>query len=58
MKHSDLYNLYRGCLHVDVFPINHWLYNYKCKRCGRRFIILPKNNYFETNILENEELRK
>lgn len=47
----------KDCLHVDVFNIRHSHYNYKCKRCGKRFVRVPKNDYFETNILDNEEFR-
>jgi len=47
----------RDCLHVDVFEIQHFVYKYKCTRCKKRFVTIPKNNYFETNILEHEEIR-
>ena len=42
------------CLHVDHYTIKHWWHRYKCKRCGERFRYLPKNQYFETNVLGAE----
>lgn len=53
-ERKRLQELNPNCLHVDLFLISHPIYNYECKRCGKRFVLKPKNDWFETNVLNHE----
>jgi hypothetical protein len=46
----------KNCKHLETFKIEHLLFNFKCKECGKRFIFKP-TDYFELKIVV-EEIKK